>query len=68
MSDWKWWEQYEDRARSLSLFGDAYPVGAPEKALLYGAADDIRTLVDGLKQHERERAAVFPADTTEGTG
>ena len=59
-----WWEQYEDRADELERKARNFS-GTQLSSLLYGAADDLRTLVLGLKEYEQERAAVSPADTTE---
>lgn len=61
MSRWSWWQQYENTAKSLDLWREAHNQGTPEFALLVTAADDIRTLVDGLKQHEREVCALLAA-------
>lgn len=41
----RWWEQYEETAQRLDTKGD------------FRAADDIRTLVDGLRELEREKVA-----------
>lgn len=50
-----WWQQYEERAWGLDILAGAMRTETPEAAkLVRGAADDIRTLVDGLRQYEKE--------------
>lgn len=56
-----WWQQYEQIANKLEAEASdnapaALDLPAPLKGLLNVAADDIRTLASGLRQHEREEA------------
>jgi hypothetical protein len=53
-AQWPWWEQYEEVADQLEAAARALPdnarvLGDKFAPLLFRAADDIRTLTDGLK-------------------
>lgn len=49
----EWWEQYEERA--LELIHRTYIRDGYDAQIIFGAADDIRTLVDGIcKELEKE--------------
>ena len=54
MSDW--WTQYEERAAEMDILAVILRAMEMPKAArsVTGAADDLRTLVDGLRQYERE--------------
>ena len=52
--DWKWWEQYDETADELDAIARNPERAGADAPLLFRAADDIRTLTDGLKQRERE--------------
>jgi hypothetical protein len=62
------WRQVEQIAPKAVLHsGDATAVGVPERSMLFRAADDIRTLTDGLKAADQPTSpeavlAMLPRD------
>ena len=51
-----WWTQYEKRAGEMEVLAVILRAMEMPKAArsVAGAADDLRTLVDGLRQYESE--------------
>lgn len=72
--NWPWWEQYDERADALDEMarGGRWtgPGAESARGMLHGAADDIRTLTDGLKSSRpggpmtpEEVLAMLPRDS-----